>query len=109
MSYNDGMLQLVKTDEYTEWFARLRDRKAKDIILARLRRVELGNFGDCEPVGEGVSELKIHYGPGYRIYTMKLGIEIVVLLAGGNKSTQQRDITSALVMARELKESDHGH
>jgi putative addiction module killer protein len=109
MSYNNGMLQIVKTEDYAEWFARLRDKKAKDIILARLRRVELGNFGDCEPIGEGVSEMRIHFGPGYRIYTMRQGIEIVILLAGGDKSTQQRDITSALAMARALKESDHGH
>jgi putative addiction module killer protein len=79
------------------------------MILARLRRVELGNFGDCEPIGEGVSEMRIHFGPGYRIYTMRQGTEVLILLAGGNKSTQSRDIASALEMARELKRGNHEH
>lgn len=73
-------------------------------IQARIRRVELGNFGDVEPVGEGVSELRVHHGPGYRVYLTRMGVEVVVLLAGGDKSTQVKDIKAALKMARELKE-----
>lgn len=109
MSYNHDMLQIIQTDSYAIWFQKLRDRKVKDIILARLRRVMLGNFGDCEPIGDGVSEMRIHYGPGYRIYTIRQGIEVVILLAGGDKSTQPRDIASALEMARELKRGSHEH
>ncbi len=71
-------------------------------VQARIDRAEDGNFGDCEPVGEGVSEMRIHYGPGYRVYFVKRGIEIVILLAGGNKSTQSKDIKIALEIARQL-------
>ena len=96
------MKQIIETDVYSDWFARLRDARARATINARLRRVELGNFGDCEPVGEGVSELRIHYGPGYRVYFVQRGLEIVILLAGGDKSSQPRDIRTALDLAREL-------
>lgn len=70
----------------------------------RIDRAEEGNFGDCQPVGEGVSEMRIHHGPGYRVYLTRRGMEIVVLLAGGDKRTQARDIKTALKLARELKE-----
>jgi putative addiction module killer protein len=70
-----------------------------------LRRAELGNFGDCEPVGEGVSEMRIHHGPGYRVYWVQRGQEIFILLAGGDKSTQAKDIKTALQLARKLKEA----
>lgn len=73
-------------------------------VQARIDRVEDGNFGDCEPVGEGVSEMRIHFGPGYRVYITQIGLEVVVLLAGGDKSTQAKDIKKALRLARELKE-----
>ncbi|MDD5037162.1 MAG: type II toxin-antitoxin system RelE/ParE family toxin [Methylococcaceae bacterium] len=96
------MKQLVETSHYTDWFSSLRDAKAKAIINARLRRIELGNFGDCGPVGEGVSELRIHYGPGYRVYFVQRGLEIVILLAGGDKSSQAGDIKTALELARQL-------
>jgi len=75
---------------------------AQKRIQARIRRAELGNFGDCEPVGEGVSEMRIHYGPGYRIYFIQRATEIVILLAGGDKSTQSKDINAALNLARQL-------
>lgn len=71
-------------------------------VQARIDRAEDGNLGDCEPVGEGVSEMRIHYGPGYRVYFVKRGMEIVILLAGGNKSTQSKDIKTALEIARQL-------
>lgn len=71
-------------------------------IHARIDRAEDGNFGDCGPVGEGVSEMRIHYGPGYRVYFAQRGMELVILLAGGGKSTQSKDIKTALELAREL-------
>ena len=96
------MNRIVQSDLYAEWFAKLRDAKARAIIIARLRRLELGNAGDCEPVGEGVSEMRIHHGPGYRLYFVKRGLELVVLLAGGTKATQTKDIKEALKLARTL-------
>ena len=74
-------------------------------IQVRIDRAEDGNFGDCGPVGEGVSEMRIHYGPGYRVYFMQRGMEIVILLAGGDKSTQAKDIKAALKLARQLQEA----
>jgi len=90
------------TAVFDDWFGALRDQIAQKRIQARIRRAELGNFGDCEPVGEGISEMRIHYGPGYRVYFTRVGIQIVVLLAGGDKSTQRQDIKAALDMARQL-------
>ncbi|HUF51609.1 MAG TPA: type II toxin-antitoxin system RelE/ParE family toxin [Longimicrobiales bacterium] len=95
-------MDLRETQVYADWFARLRDRQARARILARLRRLSLGNPGDVQPVGEGVSEMRIDYGPGYRIYYRQVGESIVVLLAGGDKRTQQRDIGRAIELAREL-------
>lgn len=102
MDYSYPMTTLLTTDTYSAWFTGLRDAQAKARINARLRRAELGNFGDCEPVGEGVSEMRIHYGPGYRVYFVQRGLELVILLAGGDKSTQAKDIKAALKLAREL-------
>ena len=96
------MNRIVQSDLYAEWFAKLRDAKARAIINARLRRLELGNAGDCEPVGEGVSEMRIHHGPGYRLYFVKRGLALVVLLAGGTKATQTKDIKEALKLTRTL-------
>jgi len=90
------------TDAFDDWFASLRDGQAFRRIQARIRRAELGNFGDCKPVGEGVSEMRIHYGPGYRVYFVQRGLEVVILLAGGDKSTQGKDIKTALELARQL-------
>jgi len=92
------VIEIRQTEVYAKWFNSLRDRQAK----ARIRRLSLGNPGDVKPVGEGVSELRIDYGPGYRIYFVKHGQTFVVLLAGGDKSTQDRDIRMALDLAREL-------
>lgn len=93
---------LQSTEVFDDWFARLRDRMAKAAIQVRLRRAEDGNFGDCKPVGEGVSEMRIHVGAGYRVYFKQVGMEIYVLLAGGDKTSQARDIQTALDIARQL-------
>ena len=83
----------------------LRDRKARLIINARIRRVSVGNFGDSKPLGEGVSELRIEYGPGFQVYFTQRGQEIIILLCGGDKSTQNRDIEAAKRIANNLEEA----
>ena len=88
--------------EYSEWFESLRDRQARARIDVRIRRLSLGNPGDVKPVGEGVSEMRIDYGPGYRVYFVQRGETLVILLAGGDKRTQERDIQIALELARKL-------
>lgn len=93
---------IYTTELFDTWFGGLRDARGKAAIRVRMRRAEDGNFGDCEPVGEGVSEMRIHFGPGYRVYFKRAGMEIVILLAGGDKSTQAKDIKKALKLAREL-------
>lgn len=96
------MHTLIQTDKYNKWFVSLRDGRAQARINIRLRRIELGVLGDCKPVGEGVSELRIDYGPGYRVYFVQRGYEIIILLAGGDKASQANDIRAALKLAREL-------
>jgi putative addiction module killer protein len=91
------------TSIFDKWFGGLRDRRAKARIQTRIDRAEYGNFGDCESVGEGVFEMRIHHGPGYRVYFIRQGNDWVILLAGGDKSTQQADIRNALKLARLLK------
>ena len=93
-----------KSDEFDAWLVGLKDHVGKAQILLRLDRASRGNWGDCEPVGEGVSELRIHHGPGYRVYFTRRGAVIYLLLLGGDKSTQKRDIKQAIAMARTLKE-----
>lgn len=100
------MKTIQKTATFNQWLINLRDKLGKFKIQARIDRVELGNFGDCDSVGEGVSELRIHYGPGYRVYFIQRGLEIVILLAGGDKSSQSKDIQSAHEMARRIKENE---
>ena len=95
---------LIQSSVFETWLSGLTDLKAKARILARLRSAMLGNFGDCEPVGEGVSEMRIHVGAGYRVYYMQTGTTVYVLLTGGNKSSQKKDITQAKKMAHEFKE-----
>ena len=90
------MYIIEKTDEFDKWFRKLKDVRAKTKILFRIQRIEqYGNFGDCESVGEAISELRIHYAKGYRVYLKEHGEKIVLLLNGGDKSTQQRDIAKA--------------
>ena len=94
------MIEIRETCEYAAWFKRLRDRMAKTRILIRIRRVSLGNFGDVKPVGEGVSEIRIDYGPGYRVYFLRKGETLVVLLGGSDKRTQSRNIQRAIALSK---------
>ena len=96
------MLEIRETTVFSEWLASLRDAQARTRVQARILRLRLGNPGDVKPVGEGVSELRINYGPGYRVYYVKRGPLLVILLAGGAKPTQDKDIKTALKMARML-------
>ena len=98
------MIQIQQTEAYANWFSGLRDRIARARIDVRIRRLSLGNAGDVKPVGDGVSELRVDHGPGYRIYFVQRGEVVIVLLAGGDKSTQDRDIRNAKVLAKDLKE-----
>ena len=96
------MLRVLKTDVFAAWLDGLRDVHARARIQVRIERLILGNPGDVQPVGEGVSELRIDYGPGYRVYFKQRGRELVILLAGGSKASQVADIRTALRLAREL-------
>ncbi len=98
------MIEIRKTDVFARWLDGLRDIRARARVQARIERLAAGNPGDAEPVGEGVSELRIDYGPGYRVYFRKRGHELIILLAGGDKSTQAKDIKTALRLARNLSE-----
>jgi putative addiction module killer protein len=97
-----GAVVVRQTEVYARWFDGLRDRQARARIDARIRRLSLGNPGDVRPVGEGVSELRVDHGPGYRIYYVKLEMTVVILLAGGDKKSQARDIRVAQELARSL-------
>ena len=96
------MVEVRKTKVFADWLDGLRDARAKARILVRLRRLSLGNFGDWKSVGSGVSELRVDYGPGYRIYLTREGNSVVILLAGGTKKSQSRDIKRAISLAQEL-------
>jgi putative addiction module killer protein len=98
------MIEIRKTEIFSKWFDGLKDRRAKARIQARIDRVEMGNFGDVAPVGEGVSELRIFYGPGYRVYFIQRGSVIVILLSGGAKSTQTSDIRQAKEIAKQIED-----
>jgi putative addiction module killer protein len=93
---------MKKTDVYAQWLDDLRDIRARARVQARVERLAAGNRGDVKPVGEGVSEMRIDYGPGYRVYFTRRGNEVVILLAGGDKSTQDADIKTAQGLARNL-------
>ena len=98
------MIQIQQTETYAKWFAGLRDRVARARIDIRIRRLSLGNAGDAKPVGEGVSELRVDHGPGYRGYFIQRGEVLIVLLAGGSNSTQDSDTRNAKALAKDLKE-----
>ncbi|GAB2483041.1 MULTISPECIES: type II toxin-antitoxin system RelE/ParE family toxin [Algoriphagus] len=99
------MFLLEKTSEFDKWLKKLNDRKAKAKILLRLQRVEAGNLGDVSSVGEGIEEFRIHYGPGYRIYFRRQGEKIILLLVGGDKSSQESDIKKAKALWNQYKEN----
>jgi putative addiction module killer protein len=96
------MIDVRQTEVFSQWFGSLRDRQARARINTRIRRLSLGNPGDVKAVGEGVSELRIDYGPGYRVYYVQRGQTLMILLAGGDKRTQDRDIRTAQDLARGL-------
>ena len=96
------MFEVRRTERVIQWLDGLSDPRAVAKIAARAERLAFGNFGDVQPVGEGVSELRIHYGPGYRVYFVQRGAVVVILLCGGDKSSQTRDIKSAKAMAKEI-------
>ena len=98
------MIEVRKTEVFIQWLDGLRDIQARARVQARIERLATGNPGDVEPVGAGVSELRINYGPGYRVYFKKRGRELIILLGGGDKSTQAKGIKAALHSARDLSE-----
>ncbi len=100
------MLKVLATEAFDDWFERLSDQRAKARVLARTRRIALGNLGDWKSVGARVGELRIDYGPGYRLYFTRRGMDIIILLAGGDKSSQARDIQMAVETAQNLPAED---
>jgi putative addiction module killer protein len=96
------MIEVLETEALSEWFASLRDRSGRNRIEARIVRLRNGNMGDVAPVGEGVSGLRIHHGPGYRVYFVHRGKALVILLGGGDKASQSRDIATAKKLAQTL-------
>jgi putative addiction module killer protein len=98
------MIEVRQTEVFASWFVNLRDRKAKARVQVRIDRMEVGNFGDVAPVGQGISEMRIAYGPGYRVYFVQKGPIIVILLCGGDKSSQSSDIIKAKAIANQLED-----
>jgi putative addiction module killer protein len=96
------MIEIRQTETFAAWLRNLRDRRARARVVVRIDRLSLGNPGDVRPVGEGVSELRIDYGPGYRVYFVRRGETLIVLLAGGDKASQAQDIATALRLARSV-------
>jgi len=96
------MVEVRETDSFAKWLDGLRDLRARARVQVRIQRLATGNPGDVKPIGEGVSELRIDYGPGYRVYFTRRGNRLILLLAGGDKATQARDIANAIRLAREL-------
>ena len=98
------MIEVRQTEVFANWFKNLKDRKAKARVQVRIDRMEVGNFGDVAPVGQGVSEMRIAYGPGYRVYFVQKGPIIVILLCGGDNSSQSSDIIKAKAIANQLED-----
>lgn len=101
VAYKQHMVTVTRTEEYASWFRKLRDARAQSRILTRIDRLLEGNAGDVAPIGDGLSELRIHYGPGYRVYFANRGAALILLLIGGDKDSQQRDIETAKRLAQE--------
>ena len=101
-------IEVYRTEQFDEWLSSLRDSRAVAKITARIDRLQHGNPGDSEPVGSGVSEMRIHYGPGYRVYYIQHGRFVVVLLCGGTKANQQDNIKTAITLADEVKDEFDG-
>ena len=100
------MNTILRTETFDIWLTKLKDARGKARIIERIRSSERGNFGDCESVGQGISEMRIHFGPGYRVYFSRIGSVVYILLCGGSKRSQQRDIAKAQEMASLLKEEE---
>lgn len=98
------MIEIRQTEVFANWLTNLRDRRAKARVQVRIDRMETGNFGDVAPVGQGVSEMRIFYGPGYRVYFVQKGTVVILLLCGGDKSTQSHDINKAKELANQLED-----
>ena len=96
------MFEVRQTVIFQKWFRDLRDLRARAQIIRRIERAQVGNLGDVEPVGNGVSEMRIHYGPGYRVYFLQRGQDIIFLLSGGDKTSQRRDISAAIRLSKEI-------
>jgi putative addiction module killer protein len=105
--YTIHVKEIRETDRYKKWYQKLNDIQARARIKTRIRRLSLGNPGDCQPIGNGLSEMRIHYGPGYRVYYKDTGREIIILLCGGDKATQQADIENAKKLANEKEEKEN--
>ena len=103
VNYRNHMIEVRQTARFAAWLRALRDERARARILKRLDRAARGNLGDVAPVGEGVSEMRIVHGPGYRVYFVQRGSRLIVLLCGGDKSTQAADIEAAKTMAKEVE------
>lgn len=103
------MIHFFRTSQFDAWLSRLRDPKAKGRILHRVRSAERGNFGDCNAIGHGVIEMRVHSGPGYRVYLICRSRNVYLLLCGGTKRTQKSDIRRALALAELLKRIDREH
>lgn len=102
------MNTFYQTDAFSDWLTKLKDIQARARIVTRIRSAEHGNLGDCALVGEGVFEMRLHFGPGYRLYFWREGSQVYWLLAGGDKSSQKRDIERAKQIRREVEELNHG-
>jgi len=104
--YKGQAFQLAETDEFHHWLGSLADRRAATRVVDRIKRASNGNFGDAKPVGSGVSEMRIDYGPGYRVYFFRRAKELVILLCGGDKKSQKADIAQAIRMKEEIEQGD---
>lgn len=103
VNYSFHMVEIIKSGTFDRWLRKLKDGRAKARVQMRIDRLALGNPGDVEPIGEGLSELRVDYGPGYRVYFMQRGTVFIVLLCGGDKRTQKQDIQKAKAIAAEWK------